>query len=192
LLLTKQEKLVFDVEFLAGLREREPVTCTRFVFFFTPLIEAKLRHEFSNFAAIEDVRNDTFIRVITLVDRDQVRDPQHFGSFVLGVCSKVAQEHRRNAWRTEPLDCDPVAHSRSGHALEGWLQDEELKKIVGRELSKLSEEDRSLITEGLLKERNRREMAEDLGMTPGGLNVRICRALERFRARVLRAVGGKR
>ena len=192
MLLTKQEKLIFDAEFFAGLRERDPVIWTRFIFFFTPLIEAKLRHNFKNFATIEDVRNDTFIRVITKVDRDQVRDPQHFGSFVLGVCSNVAHEYLNKTKPTEPLDWDPVAQSGAGHALERWLQDEELRKIVDRELSKLGEEDRGLITDALIMERDRHEMAGDLGLTPGGLNTRICRALGRFRERVLRAVGGKR
>jgi RNA polymerase sigma-70 factor (ECF subfamily) len=190
-LVSTQQQTVFDAEFLTRLRKRDPAACTRFVFCFTPIIEAKLRHEFLDFGSIEDVRNETFYRVITLVDRDQVRDPAHFGSFVRGVCSRVAHEHRRKLRRTEPLDDEPAAETGRQQSLEGWLQDEELRKIVRHELSKLSEEDCDLITESYLEERDRGDMARARGVSPGGLNVRICRAMQRFRTQVLRNVGSK-
>lgn len=191
MILSGQQPIIFDAEFLRGLKQRDSVTCTRFVFYFTPILEAKLRHEFTEFGAIEDVRNETYCRVITAVDRDQVRDPEHFGAFVRGVCARVAQEHRRSMRRAEPLEHDPVVDTGNKHPLEGWLHNEELRRILKDEISKLSDGDRALITESFLEQRDRRDMARDRGVSPSGLNVRLCRAMQRFRLQMLRTLGGK-
>src|SRR3979411_196831 len=91
---SESDQLIFDASFLGRLKRRDPATCTRLFFFFAPILEAKLRYQFEEHDAIEDVRNETFCRVLDLVDRGRVREPERFGSFVCGVCSKVAQEYR--------------------------------------------------------------------------------------------------
>jgi RNA polymerase sigma-70 factor (ECF subfamily) len=133
--------------------------------------------------AIEDIRNETFYRVFCMVDRGRVREPEQFGSFVRGVCDRVAQETCRKVRATEPLpgmeppDCRPH--------LDKLLVDKERKARVWREVMRLSEADRSLIMELHCEERDRREMARARGITATGLNVRLCRALKRLRTQVL-------
>lgn len=177
-------EFTFDAEFLTRLRQRDAATCTRFVFFFTPMLEAKLRYAFKNHAAVEDVRNETLYRVIQLVDREQVREPERFGAFVRGVCGKVTQEYRKDNSRVQGLTPDSPEPRDERPLIEDLLNDEELRTILKDELSKLGEEDRKLIEKIYLEQRNRREMALELGVSPGGLNVRLHRAVKHLKSRI--------
>ncbi|MGO4882230.1 MAG: RNA polymerase sigma factor [Bryobacteraceae bacterium] len=175
----------FDAGFLTRLQQRDPEACTFLVSSLTPALEARLRCKLRDYGAIEDIRNETFYRVFCLVDGGRIRTPEQLGSFVRGVCDRVAQESRRKRHATEflhdtvfePRDCRPH--------LDQVLIDQERSDLVWREVMKLSEEDRRLIVEMHCEERDRCEMARTLGLTTSGLNVRLCRAMKRLRARVL-------
>jgi len=188
---SESDQLTFDASFLARLRRRDPATCTRLFFSFAPILEAKLRYQFEEHDAIEDVRNETFYRVFDLVDRERVREPERFGSFVCGVCSKVALEYRRKHRRTEPLSEDAGEPPDPRPLVESLVADEELRKIVMVELAKLPREERSLIHGIYVEGRERPRMAQERGVTPGGLNVRLCRALKRLRTEVRRSIKEK-
>jgi RNA polymerase sigma factor (sigma-70 family) len=173
----------FDAGFLARLKQRDPDTCTFLVSSLTPVLEARLRYKLRDHGAIEDIRNETFCRVLGLVDGGRVRQPEQFGSFVRGVCDRVAQESGRKTHATEalpgmePPDCQPH--------LDTILVDKERKARLWRAVMKLSEEDRKLVVEMHCEERDRREMARERGISPTGLNVRLCRALKRLRMQIL-------
>lgn len=173
-------KMTYDADFLARLRQRDPATCTCFVFAFTPILEAKLRYKFRDHATIEDLRNETFYRVLIQVDKNRVRDAAQFGSFVRGVCENVAHEHIRRTYSTaswpdgfEPPDPAP--------AINELLADKELKELLRSELRKLTHEEEKLITEIYFQEKDRRGLARDRGITMSGLNVKLCRALKHLR-----------
>jgi RNA polymerase sigma-70 factor (ECF subfamily) len=182
----KGSPMNFDAGFLSRLKQRDPDTCAFLVSSLTPALEARLRYKLGDYGAIEDIRNETFYRVFCLVDAGHVRQPEQFGSFVRGVCDWVAQETRRKARTTEPLPGagrEPPDHQPH---LDKLLADKERRALVWQEAMKLSEADRRLLVEMHLEERDRREMARDRGISRTGLNVRLCRALKRLRALVLR------
>ena len=175
----------FDAAFLRRLKQRDPDTCRLFVSRFTPALEARLHYGIRDHDSVEDIRNETFYRVFSLVDHERVRQPEQLGAFVCGVCDRVAQETRRKARATEPLpraDMEPPDHQPH---LDKLLVDKEKKALVWRAVMKLSEADRRLLVETHFKERARGEMARALGVSMAGLNVRLCRALKRLRAQVL-------
>jgi DNA-directed RNA polymerase specialized sigma24 family protein len=176
--------MTFDADFLARLKQRDPATCTWFIFTFTPILEAMLRYKLRDHAAIEDVRSETFCRVLELVDGDRVREPERFGGFVRGVCSRVTQEAIRRIGpgaplpeNFEPPDRQPI--------IDQLLEHKELLVLVRNGLRKLSPEDRKLIAESYLQGRAREQMAWDRNISVVGLNVRICRALKRLRMMML-------
>ena len=186
----RSNRMTYDDEFLAKLRRRDPATCTWFVYTFTPILEAKLRYKLRDLSMIEDLRNDTFCRVLTLVDKDRVRDPAQFGSFVRGVCDNVIFEHIRKdkgiaEWPEgfEPLDSMP--------SINQLLEENELRALLRSELRKLSQEEEKLITEIYLDEGDRRKMAEDRGISVSGLNVQLCRTMKPFRQSFLNRVKSK-
>jgi RNA polymerase sigma-70 factor, ECF subfamily len=173
----------FDAGFLTRLKQRDPDTCTFLVSSLTPVLEARLRYRLYDHNAIEDIRNETFCRVFCLVDGGRVREPEQFSSFVRGVCDRVAQESRRKTHVTEALpgmelpDCQPH--------LDTILVDKERRERMWRAVMQLSAEDRRLIVELHCEERDRQEMARARGISPTGLNVRLCRALKRLRMQIV-------
>jgi len=179
-----RHQVTYDAAFLGKLRRRDPATCTWFIYFFTPILEAKLRYELRDYGAVEDLRNETFYRVLTLVDRDRVRDPEHFGSFVRGVCAKVIQEHRRKSRSAEPLSDDFFEPADNRQPIDDLLVDDELRTLLHNELRNLPAEDSRLIAESYFQQRDRQEMARDRGISVVGLNVRLCRAMKRLRTQV--------
>jgi RNA polymerase sigma factor (sigma-70 family) len=169
--------MTYDADFLAKLRQRDPATCTRFIFNFTPVLEAKLRYRFRDHGIVEDLRNETFYRVLVQVDKNGIRDATQFGSFVRGVCENVAHEHIRRAYSAaswpegfEPLDRAP--------GIDELLADKELKELLRDEIKKLTQEEEKLITEIYFQGRDRRVLARDRGITVSGLGVKLHRALQ--------------
>lgn len=176
----------FDAGFLTRLKQRDPDTCSFLVSSLTPVLEARLRYRLRDRRAIEDIRNETFYRVFCLVDRGRVREPEQLGSFVRGVCDRVAQESRRKALPTEPLRGEGMDPPDRHPHLDQLLVEQERISLVWRALMKLPEADRRLIVELHCEERDRLEMARRLGIGKTGLNVRLCRALKRLRTEVCR------
>jgi RNA polymerase sigma-70 factor (ECF subfamily) len=175
----------FDAAFLSRLQQRDPDTCTFLVSSLTPALEARLRYKLRDQGAIEDIRNETFCRVFSLVDGGRVRQPEQFGSFVRGVCDWVTQETRRKVRTTEPLPAAGMEPPDRQPHLDKLLVEKERRALVWHEVKKLPAADRRLLVEMHLEERDRREMARDRGISVTGLNVRLCRALKRLRLHVL-------
>jgi RNA polymerase sigma factor (sigma-70 family) len=171
------DHMTYNADFLAKLRQRDPATCTWFALTFTPILETKLRYLFRDRGIIEDLVNETFCRVLIQVDKDGIRDPVQFGSFVRGVCENVSLEHMRKARSTEPWpeNFEPLSGQP---AIDELLADKELKEMVRNEIRKLSEEEGKLITEIYFQGKDRRGLARDRGITPSGLNVKLHRALQ--------------
>jgi RNA polymerase sigma factor (sigma-70 family) len=172
--------MTYDADFLARLRQRDPATCTWFVFTFTPILEAKLRYKFRDSSTIEDLRNDTFYRVLVQVDKNGIRDPSQFGSFVRGVCENVAHEYIRKTYATSswPEGFEPADRAA---AIDELLTDKELKGLVRSKIQELTRDEQELITKIYFQEQDRRVMAHAWGISVTGLNVRLCRALKHLR-----------
>jgi RNA polymerase sigma-70 factor (ECF subfamily) len=175
----------FDAAFLTRLQQRDPDTCTFLISSLTPVLEARLRYKVRDHAAIEDIRNETFYRVFCMVDGGRIRKPEQLGSFVRGVCDRVAQESRRKTRAAEPLPDDGTEPADGQPPLDNLLLEKEASNLLWREVMKLSEKDRVLILELLWQERDRRDLARERGIGATGLNVRLCRALKRLRLQLL-------
>jgi RNA polymerase sigma-70 factor (ECF subfamily) len=175
----------FDAGFLTRLKQRDPDTCTFLVSSLTPVLDARLRYKLRDHGAIEDIRNETFYRVFCLVDGERIRQPEQLGSFVRGVCDRVAHECRRKTRITEPLSGANWEPADRQPPLDNLLVEQERKALLRREVMKLPAEDRRLIVEMHIEERDRHEMALERGISQTGLNVRLCRAMKRLRTQVL-------
>jgi RNA polymerase sigma factor (sigma-70 family) len=175
----------FDAAFVTRLQQRDPNACMYLVSSLTPVLEAKLRYKFRDHSAIDDNVNETFYRLFCLVDAGRVREPEHLGWFVRGVCDRVAQESCRKARATERLPGGGLEPPDRQPQADKLLVDKERRDLVWQAIMKLPEADRKLIVEMHWEERDRREMARERGISNTVLNVRLCRALKRLRQRVL-------
>jgi RNA polymerase sigma-70 factor, ECF subfamily len=116
------EFFAFDASYVDKLRARDAHIERHFVSYFGAVIRLKLRSRLNSKEAIEDVRQETFMRVLTLLrGKKGLRQPDRLGPFVNSVCNHVLFEHYRS-------------HKR----MEATIDDEVETTVAGREPSALS------------------------------------------------------
>jgi RNA polymerase sigma-70 factor (ECF subfamily) len=175
----------FDEPYLDRLKRGETVTEQHFVTYFSELICLKLRSRLKSKEAIEDVRQETFARVLTLVRApDGVRHPERLGSLVNSVCNHVLLEHYRSNSRTDSrLDDQPetsfISQEAGGAAA---LESGEAARVVRKILGELPVRDRRLLEAVLLEERDKDEVCEEMGLTREYLRVLVHRAKLSFKS----------
>lgn len=174
----------FNSSYLNGLRQRDPAIEAHFVDHFTPILFRTLRRKVRSADQIRDVRQETFLRVLAAIRSGrEVRKPERFEVFVIGVCNNIVRETYREQCRLialEPLETEAVADVPSPYTL---IQAQETGQGVHRTLSELNANDRDILKATLLDEQNAEEICRRLGVTKSYLRVLICRAKKRYRIR---------
>jgi RNA polymerase sigma-70 factor, ECF subfamily len=184
----------FDAAYLERLRSGDARTEEHFVSYFGELIQLKLRSRLSSKEAIEDVRQETFVRVLVLVRSENgVREPDRLGAFVNSVCNHVLLEHYRSKSRTDSLldnDKDAeatfVSHEPSALSL---LETKDTQRVVRQILNELTEKDRRLLQSVLLDERDKDEVCAEFGITREYLRVLVHRAKQSFKSFYISRLG---
>ena len=181
----------FDAIYLERLQRGDADTEQHFAAYFGELIKLKLRSRLSPREAVEDVRQETFVRVLALVRANEVRDPGRLGALVNSVCNNVLLEYYRARSRTDSsLDEVPehsfVSQETSG---PGLLEVREAQRVVGKILSDLPERDRQLLRAVLLEERDKDEVCTELGLSREYLRVLVHRAKRSFKSFYLKRFG---
>ena len=181
----------FDAIYLERLQRGDADTEQHFAAYFGELIKLKLRSRLSPREAVEDVRQETFVRVLALVRANEVRDPGRLGALVNSVCNNVLLEYYRARSRTDSsLDEVPehsfVSQETSG---PGLLEVREAQRVVRKILSDLPERDRQLLRAVLLEERDKDEVCTELGLSREYLRVLVHRAKRSFKSFYLKRFG---
>jgi RNA polymerase sigma-70 factor (ECF subfamily) len=185
----------FDAAYLERLRSGDARTEDHFVRYFGELIQLKLRSRLNSREAIEDVRQETFVRVLVLVrSADGVREPDRLGAFVNSVCNHVLLEYYRSRNKTESfLDNDTVAtlvnHEPSALSL---LETKDAQRIVRQILKELTDRDRQLLQSVLLEERDKDEVCAEFGISREYLRVLVHRAKQSFKTFYISRLGESR
>ena len=185
----------FDAAYLERLRSGDARTEEHFVRYFGELIHLKLRSRLSSREAIEDVRQETFVRVLGLVrSPNGLREPDRLGAFVNSVCNHVLLEHYRSKNKTESfLDSDAEAtlvnHDPSALSL---LETKDAQRIVQQILKELTDRDRMLLQSVLLEERDKDEVCNEFGITRDYLRVLVHRAKQSFKTFYMSRIGDSR
>jgi DNA-directed RNA polymerase specialized sigma24 family protein len=87
----------FDEEYVRNLTEGKPETERHFTAYFGNLILIKLRSRRLPAHVIEDIRQETFLRVFVTLRRKQgLQHPERLGAFVNSVCNNVFLEYLRS------------------------------------------------------------------------------------------------
>jgi RNA polymerase sigma-70 factor (ECF subfamily) len=145
----------------------------------TPLL--KLRARIRSTQLIEDIRQETLLRVLRMVRMKGVEHPERFGAFVSGVCSNVMMELLRGEMRHEGFSSEfEPADDRVD--LEALLVNQQRRRQVDRILEELPQKDRELLRMFFLEERDKNEICERLKVRKDYLRVLLHRAKSRFRS----------
>ena len=181
----------FDAPYLERLQRGDGVTERHFFDYFGELIRIKLRSRLASREAVEDVRQETFVRVLTLVRANQIREPERLGALVNSVCNHVLLEYYRSRRKVgASLDEAPPSSFVSpeiGGA--GLLEARETQLVVRNILGDLPERDRRLLQSVLLEERDKDEICAELGLTRDYLRVLVHRAKQLFKSYYLSRFG---
>jgi hypothetical protein len=80
----------FDAIYVEKLCAGDRATQEHFTTYFSALLQIKLRSRLRSSQAVEDVRQETFARVLTVLRRDGgLRQPERLGAFVNTVCNNI-------------------------------------------------------------------------------------------------------
>ena len=178
------EFFAFDSSYVEKLRSGDAHIEGHFVTYFSELIRLKLRSRLNSKEAIEDVRQETFLRVLALVRAEEgLRQPDRLGPFVNSVCNHVLLEHYRSQKKTtDSLDdeTESTIPAREPSALS-LLEAKDTERIVRQILSELTDRDRRLLQAVLLDERDKDEVCKEFGISREYLRVLLHRAKQSFK-----------
>lgn len=164
------------------LAEGDPAVEEHFTVHFGRLLVLKLRGRVRSQALAEDIRQETFLRVLRQIRSQGGLDhPERLGSFVNSVCDKVMLEFFRADSRHPSLPeavPDPPDHRVD---LEGQLVDEERKRLVRSVLAELTSRDRSILRMVFLESADKDEVCAAMHVSRDYLRVLLHRARERLK-----------
>jgi RNA polymerase sigma-70 factor (ECF subfamily) len=176
------ELYTFDAAYVDRLRGGDLQTEEHFVAYFAQMLGIMLRARMLPPERIDDVRQETFRRVITILRRDGgVKQPERFGAFVNSVCKNVLHESNRDSYRSQPLEDSHLEPAEKIVDLERSLITEETKTHVREILEELNEADRDLLRAVFLEDGDKDEICMRFGVDRDYLRVRVHRAKERFK-----------
>lgn len=173
----------FDDAYLERLRNRDFRTEQHFVAYFTDLMLIKLRSRMCAPQTIEDVRQETFVRVFRAInDEGGIRSGAKLGPFVNAVCNNVLREFQRASARTVPAVGEEDDPPDRAIDLDGMLVSEETRNHVREVLSRLPEKDRLLLKALFIEEKEKDDICRDFSVNREYLRVLLYRAKQSFRA----------
>ncbi len=173
----------FDEAYVERLRAGDFRTQEHFRVYFTALIQIKLRSRLHSPEAIEDVRQETFVRFYEALRAGKIRQAQSLGSFINSMCNNILKEVWRDDERHDSLEEDEQKEipDKSPDLLR-LLTTKETGQRVREVLEGLPELDRRLLHEVFLEERDKDDVCRDYGVTRDYLRVLLFRAKKLFKA----------
>src|SRR5437868_11224894 len=186
--------VTFDASYVSKLRAGDAATEQHFISYFSELILLKLRSRLRNWEQIEDVKQETFSRTLSLIRSEGgLRHAERLGPLVNSICNNVLMEQYRISSRVETLE-DGVAErliETRPNALNIVISDD-TRKLVREILSGLHERDRNLLQAVFLDERDKDEVCVELGVDRDYLRVLLHRAKGSFRTMYSKRLERKR
>src|SRR5580700_6428999 len=189
---SRLEFFVFDASYVERLRSGDAHIEGHFVNYFSELIRLKLRSRLNSKEAIEDVRQETFMRVLALLRGELgLRQPDRLGAFVNSVCNHVLQEHYRAKKKIEATIDDETESTIAGREPSALrlLEAKDTERVVRKILNELPERDRRLLQSVLLEERDKDEVCAEFGISREYLRVLLHRAKQSFKSWYLDRLG---
>ena len=180
----------FDDSYLERLRAGDFRTQEHFVAYFSELIQIKLRSRLQSPQDIEDVRQETFVRVLTaLRNEGGIRQADRLGPYVNSTCNNVLLEKYRSPKGTS-LDDEEEGIDLPDTRMDvlGVLVAKQTQEKVREILDDMPEKDRRILKEIFLEERDKDDVCNDFGVDRNYLRVLLHRAKSSFRSQYIKSL----
>lgn len=175
------ERQTFDAAYVQRLKDGDPETQADFTRYFGDLLLFKLRARLRSPQLIEDVRQETFLRVFVTLRRGGLQSPERLGAFVLSVCNNVMFEALRSEGRAAQMLENAPDPADDRIDVEADLVTAERKATVRAVLSTMPAKDRDLLRSVFLEEKDKDEVCREHRVDRQYLRVLLHRARNRFR-----------
>jgi RNA polymerase sigma-70 factor, ECF subfamily len=172
----------FDAEYLRRLKARDPAQEAHFVSYFSPRLQMKLRHRGFAPSTVEDISQETFLRVLAALQNGTILYPERFGAYVSAVCDKVILEKYREVVRNQHLDVDAMDLPDGKTNLDALVLRKEKRQIVAEILEQMPPKKRNVLRAFMYEQLDREQMCARFGVTNDYLRVLLFRAKEEFAA----------
>jgi RNA polymerase sigma-70 factor (ECF subfamily) len=175
------ELFAFTREYVERLRQGDPSTEQHFVTYFGQLLRIKLRSKMLAAETVDDLCQDTYIRVLKKVREDGIQHPECFGAFVNSICNNVLMEfyrERKRDTKSEEPNLEMPDHAKDQEALMVTVQ---TKRLVRQILAMLPPKDCQLLRSYFLEEKDKDEVCVEFGVDRDYFRVLLHRAQNKFR-----------
>jgi len=173
----------FDAEYIQKLTAADPDTESHFSAYFGQFIFLKLRARRISPEMVEDVRQETLLRVLKALRHGAgIDQPERFGGFVNTVCHNVLLEFLHKQARHPLLDENAPEQADNSVDLDAPLVNEQRKRAVAKALDELAERDRAILRMVFFEELDRAEICRRMSIDSEYLRVLLHRAKARFEA----------
>jgi RNA polymerase sigma-70 factor (ECF subfamily) len=173
----------FNKAYVDRLRNGDPATELHFFVYFERLLRIKLRARALAPDKAEDLKQDTFIRVIAALRKEGgVRQPERFGAFVNSVCNNVSLEYYRSLGQNQQLNDTHEEIPDKVLDLEGMMVSKQCSERVRKILWELPARDRELLGAVFLEEKEKDTVCREMGVDRNYLRVLLHRAKHKFKA----------
>lgn len=147
--------------------------------YYLALVRVRAAHD------AEDVRSETFLRVLSSIRNRQIHTPRALASFILRTLDNVVLEMRRKQQRA-----DRIADDRGPFWPEYFL-DEDLKAAIKQTIALLKPRERDFLRMYYYEELPKDEIAVRTGISRDRVRLLKSRALKSFGERYLRLTQAK-
>ena len=172
----------FDREYVERLRNGDVETERHFTDYFGRLLRIKLRARCCQAQTIEDLRQETFLRVlVALKSKNCLQSPESLGAFVNTVCQNLLFELYRSKSRTQVGLPDHLDIPDERASTESELVSEDRKRQVRQVLEDLTGKDRDLLRLVFYEETDKDEICRRFSVDRQYLRVLVHRAKTRLR-----------
>jgi RNA polymerase sigma-70 factor (ECF subfamily) len=173
----------FDSAYIEKLTAADPETETHFSAYFGQFIFLKLRARRISPDMVEDVRQETLMRVLkALRQGNGIDQPERFGGFVNTVCHNVLLEFLHKQARHPLLEENAPEQADETVDLDAPLVNEQRKRAVAKALDELADRDREILRLVFFEDMDREEICRRMGVDSEYLRVLLHRAKSRFEA----------
>jgi RNA polymerase sigma-70 factor, ECF subfamily len=178
----QMQSVSFDGDYVRRLADGDPYIEGHFCAYFGELLYIKLRGRVRSPQLIEDVRQETFFRVLRNLRSKGIDHPERLGAYVLAVCHNVLLEAFRAEGRFTEMDEESsvILDHRAG-ADETFVTAERKAQVLAV-LRELPEKDGELLRLVFLEEQDKDQVCRRLGVDRNYLRVLLHRARLRFKA----------
>ncbi len=178
----RKEPAIFDELYIRRLVDGDSATEQHFVAYFGDLLWAMLRSRVRSPQLLEDVRQETFLRVLRNLRANGMDHPERLGAYVVSVCRNTLFESFRAESRFREMGDEGSAmiDPKSG-ADQAYITGER-KQQVDSVMKGLPDKDRDLLKALFLDELDKDEICHRFNVDRDYLRVLLHRARLKFRA----------